>query len=388
MADITSGLTVTVYGGEVQPAKNAPVQSADIGKVLRQTGDTDFRFESLQIELDENCFIPKQFLKAVRREALEKLREELLQKYRRTGPAFPQEDILRDQSFKCTEALPTRQVLAVCDTPGQLAVCAKKDYIGTVALQMQSFLPERLCGAIEDAAKRCAAADKKLLLALPGVFRAETAAAYEKQWSCIQDMQRNDMIDGFLAKNYDSLGFLRRMGVSPEHVWLDSQLYTFSDRAAAFFREQGYHNRTLPLELNAKELRRLPQDGSVLVIYGHAPFMVSSQCVNKNISGCDRRGKKLELVDRYGKFLPVKNYCGICCNVIYNAVPTLLFSDRTWSEVENIHPHTLRMDFTVEDERETEAVLALYEQQVLGRGTAEPVFCGESTRGHFGRGVE
>ena len=126
----------------------------------------------------------------------------------------------------------------------------------------------------------------------------------------------------------------------------------------------------------------------MLVIYGRAPFMVSSQCVNKNISGCDHKGKKLELVDRYGKHLPVKNYCGVCCNMIYNAVPTLLFSDRVWSEVEKIHPQTLRMDFTVEDENETRSVLALYEQQVLGRGTAEPVFCGESTRGHFGRGVE
>ena len=126
----------------------------------------------------------------------------------------------------------------------------------------------------------------------------------------------------------------------------------------------------------------------MLVIYGHAPFMVSSQCVNKNISGCDHKGKKLELVDRYGKHLPVKNYCGVCCNVIYNAVPTLLFSDRAWSEVENIHPQTLRMDFTVEDEAGTRAVLALYEQQILGYPVSEAVFRGESTRGHLGRGVE
>ena len=63
------------------------------------------------------------------------------------------------------------------------------------------------------------------------------------------------------------------MGVSPECGWLDSQLYTFSDRSVSFFREQGYQNLTLPLELNAKELRRLPREGSMLVIYGHAPFM-------------------------------------------------------------------------------------------------------------------
>lgn len=388
VTDDTSGQRVTVYGGEIQPAKNAPAQTEGIEKVLRQTGDTDFLFASLQIDLDENCFIPKQFLKAVRREALDQLKEELLLKHRRIRKAFLPEDISDNRSLEHTEALHTQQILAVCDTLSQLAVCTEKDYIKTVALQLQSFLPEHLDDAVNKAAQQCAKAGKELLLAMPSVLRAETADSYEKQWICILNMQENNMIDGFLAKNYDSLGFLRRMGTAPECVWLDSQLYTFSDRAVSFFREQGYLNRTLPLELNAKELCRMPQDGSMLVIYGRAPFMVSSQCVNKNISGCDHKGKKLELVDRYGKHLPVKNYCGVCCNMIYNAVPTLLFSDRVWSEVEKIHPQTLRMDFTVEDENETRSVLALYEQQILGYPAGETVFCGESTRGHLGHGVE
>lgn len=401
VTDSISGLTVTARGGEVQSAKNAPAKRTDIEKVLRQTGDTDFDFTSLQILLDENCFIPKQFLKAVRREALEMLGEKLLQKHRRIGQSLRREDLSPEQSLLYTDTntdtatdtgaaggLQTQQLLVVCDTLQQLNICVKKDYISTVAIQLQSFLPDQLEGAIADAAQRCLDTGKKLLLAFPGVFRKETADFYEKCWKCMKEMHEIGHVDGFLARNYDSLGFLRRMGIKPEHVWLDSQLYTFSDRAVGFFREQGYRNRTLPLELNAKELRRLPREGSVLTIYGHAPFMVSTQCVNQNISGCDRKTKQLELVDRYGKHLPVKNYCGVCCNVIYNALPTLLFSDRTWSEVEHIYPQTLRMDFTVEDENETRAVLALYEQQVLGRTASFVPFCGESTRGHFGRGVE
>lgn len=389
VTDLSSGRSVTVYGGEVvQPAKNAPARQEDVEKVLRQTGDTDLQFEALKINLEENCFIPKQFLKTVRREALDRLTEELLQEHRRNGQALPQEDLSVKGSFESVKTLRTEQLFAVCDTSGQLAVCTQKDYIATIALQLQSFSPEQMGDAVRQAAQQCAQSGKKLLLALPSALRRETADRYEKQWTCIENMQKDGMIDGYLAKNYDSLGFLRRMGVAEQHVWLDSPLYTFSDRAASFFREQGYQNRTLPLELNGKELRRLSQEGSIFVIYGHAPFMVSNQCVNKNIFGCDHTEKKLDLVDRYGKHLPVKNYCGVCCNVIYNAVPTLLFSDRTWSEVEKIHPQTLRMDFTVENENEMRAVLALYERQVLGRPIHETPFYGESTGGHFGRGVE
>lgn len=388
VTDARNGQSVQVCGGEIQPAKNAPAKPADIEQVLRQTGDTEFQFRDLQIDLDENCFIPKQFLKAVRREALEKLREALLQKHRRTGQALTREDISTEQSFLSTEAPGTEELFAVCDTLEQLAVCVEKDYMKTIALQLQGILPEHLCDVIRDAANRCAAADKRFLLALPGVFREDTAEVYEKHWICVEKLQKENIIDGFLAKNYDSLGFLRRMGVDPLCIWLDSQLYTFSDRAVSFFREQGYRNRTFPLELNAKEIRRLPKDGSILVIYGHAPFMISSQCVNKNISVCDRTPKMLELVDRYDRHLPVKNYCGVCCNVIYNALPTLLFSGHTWTEIEKIHPQTLRMDFTIENAEETGAVLALYEQQVLGRQVNVTPFSGEATRGHFGRGVE
>lgn len=388
VTDLTSGQHVTVSVGEVQTAKNAPVQAADIEKVLRQTGESEFGFESLEIKLDENCFIPKQFLKAVRREALEALKNTLLDSYRREGLALPQEDIRKGRSFTSVEPLPINQIFTVCDTLEQLAVCVKKDYIHTIALQMQSFWPEQLGEMIGQASQQCAANGKQFLVALPGAFRTDTADRYEKQWNCIKKLHESGEVQGFLAKNYDSLGFLRRMGVEASCVWLDSPLYTFSERAISFFRALGYEHRTLPLELNAKELRRQSMDESIMTIYGHAPFMVSNQCVNKTLSGCDHVSKNLQLVDRYGKHLPVKNYCGVCCNVIYNAVPTLLFSDRAWSDVEHIHPQTLRMDFTVENERETRAVLALYEQQVLGRMTEDAPFCRESTRGHLGRGVE
>lgn len=388
VSDITSGRSVTVYGGEVQTAKNAPALPEDIKKVLRQTGDTDFQFLSLQVELGDHCFIPKQFLKAVRRDALEKLKQDLLCVHRRQGLTRIQEDLFADQSFSNAKEPAKDHLLVVCDTLEQLTVCLKKDYIHFVALQLQSFLPGQLCDVVAETANLCAHAGKKLLLAMPSAFRSKTADAYEKIWKCMGMMHEEGKVDGFLAKNYDSLGFLRRMGVSEACVWLDSPLYTFSERAALFFRGQGYRKLTLPLELNGKELRRLSQEDRILLIYGHAPFMVTNQCVNKTISGCDHTEKNLELVDRYGKRLPVKNYCGVCCNMIYNAVPTLLFSDRTWSEVQKIQPQMFRMDFTVECEARMKEVLLLYEQRVLGRQISEVPFFGESTRGHFGRGIE
>lgn len=388
VTDPVTTITVTASAGEVQMAQNAPVKACDVEKIISQTGDTDFWFSSIEVELDDHCFIPKQFLKTVRRDALEMIRQELLRKEHRVGLAKEKEALPKTDAVLSIQKPDAEHLLVVCDTPEQFRVCMEKDYVSVMALALQSVRIKDLSSVVSKVASQCKISNKKLLLALPPVFRHETAYAYEKQWECIEKLHAEELVEGFLAKNYDSLGFLDRMGVAPAHIWLDSQLYTFSDRSADFFRGLGYQHHTLSLELNAKELCRLSQTDSILTIYGHTPFMVSSQCVNKTMYGCDQKEKKLFLTDRYEKQLPVKNYCSVCCNVIYNAMPTLLFTGRNWKDVEKIRPHMLRMDFTVESESQTREVLALYEKEVLGLSVQEHVFDGETTRGHFGRGVE
>lgn len=383
LTDKKSGHSVTVTGGEASAALRAPAKAADVEHVLRQTGGTDFVMDELALHLEGHCFIPKQFLKALRREASSALRRELLRGCRRDGQALQPEYIAPVPSLKRTEAADWKNVFAVCDTPQQFYACVKRDFIGTVALALHSFEKRELAGALEDYAQVCSRCGKRFVPALPAVLREETVYAYEACWDGMKKLQESGQIAGFLAKNYDALGFLRRMGA--EHVMLDSSLYTFSGHADAFFREMGYECRTLPLELNAKELRFRADAGSMLTVYGHAPFMVSAQCVNKTISGCDRSAKLVYLSDRRKKRLPVKNYCGVCCNIIYNAVPTVLFDGPVRADVEKIAPSMLRMDFTVEDEAAVNAVLDAYESCALDGGGTFP---GEMTRGHFRRGVE
>lgn len=388
VTDILSGKSVTVFGGEIQEAKNAPVSSADVEKILRQTGDTIFSFDTLEIEMDENCFIPKQFLKVMRRDALEKIHTQLLRGLYRKKPDEYKEDRLLSDSLQPTETFDPNRIFAVCDTWEQFCICTQKEYIATVALQLQNYPKEHLFLQLKEANKRCMQMQKKLVLAMPAVLRSEIADFYEKNWKCIKNMYDAHNIAGFLAKNYDTLGFLQRMGIPEEDVWLDSQLYTFSNRASDFFQNKGYRNRTLPLELTAVEMRQHLQENSCLIIYGHAPFMVSSQCVNKTVSGCDHTQKTLDLVDRYGKHFFVKNNCSICCNMIYNAVPTVLYDPTVFDDVRKLAPKLLRIDFTVEDPTQTMSVLAAYEHHVLGRQTDTWPDVGAYTRGHFKHGVE
>ncbi len=379
LTDAESKTVITGTGGVAETALRAPTGAAEVEQVLRRTGDTVFLMDELTVELMEGCFIPKQFLKTLRREALSTLREAVLKGFRRNAPEY----IPSPDSLKKVKGTGRKELLVVCDTAAQLRVCVRRAFVGTAALRLQSYAQAELLAVLEEAAELCRKFHKKLMLAFPPVLRRDAVRAYEQLWICIEKMQKDGQVEGFLAKNYDSLGFLKRMGA--RQVWLDASLYTFSNRAGEFFRQLGYEKQMLPLELNAKELRRRAGEGSILTIYGHAPFMVSAQCVNKTVYGCDGRMKQLFLTDRCGKRLPVKNYCGVCCNVIYNALPTVLFDKAAQGEVEKIAPSMLCMDFTVEDAAAVAAVLDAYEQCTAN---GESTLLGETTRGHFKRGVE
>ena len=50
---------------------------------MEKLGNTDYEWESLEIQMDESIFIPMKTLNEVRRQALEALEEEILKPYRR-----------------------------------------------------------------------------------------------------------------------------------------------------------------------------------------------------------------------------------------------------------------------------------------------------------------
>ena len=111
-------------------------------------------------------------------------------------------------------------------------------------------------------------------------------------------------------------------------------------------------------------------------------MMVSANCIRSTTQGCNKKQNRngyLWLEDRKHQKFPVKNVCKYCYNVTYNSLP-LCLADRT-RKVLNLKPRSLRLSFTVENEKETKIVLdnvmkAFKEREV---GKINTPF----TRGHF-----
>ena len=242
------------------------------------------------------------------------------------------------------------------------------------------FAPE----AYEAAVRKAHEAGKLCGLRLPYIWRNRAEEYFDR---CKAKLKAAGF-DIYLFRNTESLLYFAENGLLSETAFAaDSSIYTFNNEAVAELTElvpEGSRERftgfAMPLELNQRELERLGAEVSVsglareLTVYGRAHMMVSAQCINKTVTGCDRKEKLLMLKDRKQAEMPVKNCCRFCFNQIYNSVPTVLFD---MCDVLKRIPHDcVRYDFTVERGKEVQRILD-------GRLPAN----GAYTRGHLKRGV-
>lgn len=371
-----------------QPAESRPVDAAAARKQIEKTGNTMCTFEQLTVLVEDGLFFPLRALNELRRQGIEALTEKLLGRYRRSGQpqqehgeltrADVEEALLKQKGMQLTVSVQTLdQLEAVVRQPGEIAgVYVDLLVAGTGRYRIDTGKLRALVQRIKEAGLSC-------WLNFPPVFRAQDRSLLE-----LEAMQALLLeFDGFLLHTLDELGYVQLRGRDGQ-IWIgDDTFYAYNDKASGFLVQEGIGRRTLPAELNFKELMQLcsaEADGETeLVVYGRQALMHSAQCVTKNTSSCTQIPKCGYLKDRKSAEFPVVNRCVTCCNTIYNSVPLDLTGCQ--KEIEILAPDFVRAAFTVESGEETAAVLRRLKQW---RITGQALDGQEGTRGHFRRGVE
>ena len=361
----------TATGQTVDKAQKKPLIKEDVAKRLSKTGDTSFVFEELEVIMDDNIFMPNGAINELRRSALEGLKNEILSTY------------VRDES-RCSKQKPapvadkSADLQAGCsasvETTAQLKEVCKSSLISRVYIDWNRYSLNDFDNEIADDIRLVTSNGKKIYIILPAVCRDKTYNFLLSK----QDLLGQSAISGFVVKNYEELGWCLDKFPDREII-TDHNLYTYNDYAVNAYHELNISLDTMPLELNGREIARRSNADTEMIVYGYYPLMTSAQCVHRNSSKCDKCKQITYLKDRYNKLFPVKNMCNECYNVIYKALPTMLFNDIARLKESKIH--NLRLMFTVEDAAETREILSYFENPSLKRR-------GEFTNGHYKRGVE
>lgn len=370
------GIHASGAAGEVQYAQNQPLTEERVRVQMEKLGNTPFDWERLDIQMDENIFIPMKTLNETRRQALEALEQELTKPFKRAEA--PHVSLKTGQkNKKRTENLP---IYVSCEDLDTARSLYKREGIRGMYLPfsvMEKCLEQGLEQGLE------------MYLATPHIMRGklpqgflETAGKWLKQG-----------MTGFLVRSLEAFAALKSAGLADKCV-LDHSMYTWNDRASAFWEEQKVMRNTVPVELNEGEIRHRDNRHSEMLIYGYLPLMISAQCVHKNLYGCNHKEEWVSLKDRYEKEFPAVCYCNPwkmentgntvpCYNIIYNSIPYGLLKEK--EQVERFGLHSLRISFTTEKAEQAVRIFEEFKGVYLD-GANPPKR--DYTKGHFKRGAE
>jgi len=385
---------ISADGDVVQAALKQPLTEEKVSASIKKTGNTPYEFEKLDIDMDDDIFLPVQALNVLRRNALELLSETLTAPARRDKAGADKKISCEDRPVKLVSVQNEKnavsgngksQLSVSIENRGFIKKLLDESCVDSIYLDSSCYTRENLFAALKEDTVRIHLSGKKVYYIMPAVFRFPTLSFYEKNLS---EMKQTG-IDGFVVKSYDELAFIRK-NLPDTDIILDHNLYIWNSYAKRQLWDMQPVRDTVPFELNRKELQNRDNTQSEIVLYGNLPLMISAQCVHANAGadrGCDKVRTVTYLKDRYGKYFPVKNNCTECYNTIYNTAPLILFPYR--DELEKMGIHAYRISFTTEQESQVKQILNLYKTVFLnGKNSLQELYMGEYTGGHYKRGVE
>ena len=366
-----------VSGEVVQEALKQPLPEEKIISQIKKSGDSPLDIKEVKVDRTGEVFLPVSALNELRRQAIAAMEAELIKNhglaYENRHGVMPQKaGVVRDPKDSQWEL--------------HASVLTKQQLFTAIQMQIERiYVDYSLLVEEADDIEKCLRdknlAGQKIFIAAPYISRAETENCLIK----IRQALETGMVQGVLIRNLESFGYFEKC-LMPEQLVLDAGIYMWNRESIHFFDKRvcGY---CLPIECNAGEWKRLlsASNGDLeqsALVYGRLPMMITAGCISKTEGKCHKASGITLLKDRYEKIFPVYHDCISCYNVIYNSVPLSLhrmFHDR-------MRPMCCRMDFTVENSRETAEIIKFFRQLASGE-QREPAYKLYTT-GHYKRGVD
>ena len=362
-------------GDLVDIAQKRPVVREDVEKQLKKTGNTDFVFSALEIEMDEDIFIPLKSLNELRRQAFEELEKLIKQtiEEERKGSLIVKDTI--DCASQKTKTVNAKKKLHIfVSTYEQCKMALENE--GTNRIYVSGDL---LLDKNSNLVQYLQASDKEIWIKTSEVLREKDYPKLEKLIHLSKDFAK-----GMLISNLETYSYLKYHNYTGE-IALNYHVYVWNQDALDFWNEK-IDSFLMPVELNVHEWKQLQNEKAEYLCYGKVPMMVTSNCIRKTKDACRGMGVSFDdsITDRYKTNFNVQSNCNYCYNVIYNSVPHSLHQNL--NQILGLEGRALRLDFTTESAKETKQILEAY-AEYLDNQKADFSFVKEYTTGHYKKGA-
>lgn len=312
------GNYVEVLGEEPEMAIKTPTSEDKVREALSKTGDTPFYFEHVDIQIDNDIAIPVSKINSLRREAIDKLQDELQNRHGvekvNLCMSVVKKGFSDDTKYRSGQRIEKAPKIAVATGREDIAKACID-----AGCDMVFFGGDRLRinnGTLENVIKH----SKGRASAYPWI----PEIVIEEYDKIVSDMLKYKSmgIEGALCGNLGVYSFLQKEGFS---IFLDKGFNIFNSIACGTFENNGCF---ISPELNFKEQRDLiarTDKTTMVMAHGRIKLMVNRNCIIGSAMGHGREGcpslcgdRINHIKDRMGeKFIAATDW--MCRSHIYNS---------------------------------------------------------------------
>ena len=335
---------VDVLGDKItERAKKSALTKSKVIEQLSKLGDTNYSLDNIEVNLEENSFLPLSVLNKLRRDATEELNR--LVEYTNNRKDMDEKDY-RDKKQKYfkykKKKLTSKRELSVKVNNKAQFEALDLDKLDRIYLNYENGLENSI-----DKAKEY---KKEIYLSTDKILYKEQI---DKLGERIKKFE--DKLDGVSVSNLGTLKYIsERFNID---IHGDMGLNVFNSYSLDYLNKKGIKSLTLSPELTLNQIKNIKEKSTSSVetlVYGRLPVMTMRHCPMSSVKGCkdDRdcetcnfnSGYKIK--DRMNIEFPMERKERV--STIYNSVPIMVLDslDQIYSRGVDM----ARLDFTVESE--------------------------------------
>ncbi len=389
----------------VQEAEKVPTTVEQIRKAMESLGETPFEATSIEIEADENIFIPVGVLKNTRRRASDLLLDKILSIHQKEEkhPVLVDFNYLCNSESRSTEASNREEiVLPVSNTRGRNPA-SKRLLLSVEINESSSLFKAAFAGAdiiyvpISRFEELTAPENAEKLEDLKAegvelVFRAPLIN-HDSELDELKPLLEKVKAAGF-GIACSELGAAQLVKELSIPFAAGKEFNIFNAFTASTLYQAGAYRATLSSELNLSEIKNVCEmlqtcrdaGQTEILVYGRELLLITENDLLKPL--IDRRmvrkDSEVFLVDQGGSEFPVKRL----------GTRTLIYNSKVLDMlkyVKNLRGYgvdVLRLDLSFNTEAETTEIIKAYKEAIAGRETRlKPERGVEYTTGHYFKGV-
>ncbi len=358
-----------IYVSDVIPEKalSAPTPQNKIEEQIRKTGNTPFEIDNLEIEMDDNLFLPISKINEVRRNAFEEYERYVLANYNQ-----------RNDVVSVASTISRHDGRRSSKTVSVFFNYLKDDYLELKNIDNYYFTFKDALNNLELIKKF----NGKKYILFPTITKANYAKIIKENVSKIAEQ-----VDGFVISNIGQLEYVAAIINRHQNMELIANytLNTFNSFTIDLLKKIGFSKVVLSPELTKNQINNISSCGleTEVIAYGNICVMTSEYCPIGSIAGgfckeksCSKpclKNDKYYLKDRMNMEFRVLSDNIDCQSRIFNSKINSI-------ESKELNVDSIRLDFIDEDYNEMQLVIDTHKN-----GNK---FSGEKyTNGHFSRSV-